>query len=461
MVEDEAHEIDHLRMTKWKAPNVFRPHPPRFETVLVGMGLRLERARGARPNDEPPPAGEPALARMPVLIDAYDPGRLDEDPGLLHGLADGGLGDRLSGLEPARGGVPELAVFPLAHEQHVPIVLDDDEDEERGRDATTTHSPIVARALRALQASFANIRCNTCIMAYAGDLLEHLRSFAVLAAHVDRRASGAFARAASELAVDVSVLRRRMQALTEHVGSPLVDGRGASMRITKAGEITRDLAGRALDAVDQLAGYRGARNLGPLRIACTGTFLAEVLPPVLATVRDQHPGLRFRVRREGATASRDLLARGDVDFAVVRSTATPEGVASKRLGRDRLWLAMRKDCALARASRLTAEAMAREPLVGYSSTSSTMRRVMDVLRPHGGAPWVEVDGKTAALRYVAAGLGIAFISLLEGQEPSQPRVVVRDVTSHFPPVSFHLVWPRGRELDGYRRTFAETLHGAC
>jgi DNA-binding transcriptional LysR family regulator len=198
-----------------------------------------------------------------------------------------------------------------------------------------------------------------------------------------------------------------------------------------------------------------------LRVACTGTFLAEVLPPVLATVRDRHPGLRFRIRREGATASRDLLERGDLDFAVIRSTSTPEGLASKRLGRDRLWLAMRKESALAGASRITLDAMAGAPLIGYSSASSTMRRVMDVLRPHGATPCVEVDGKTAALRYVAAGLGIAFVSLLEGQTPSHPRVAVRDVTSHFPAVSFHLVWPRGRAPAGFRRTFADALVAAC
>lgn len=429
--------------------------------MLVGDALRLERSDGPRAEHEAPPAGEPALVWMPFLIDTQEAGGNDGDPCFLHRLANCSLDDRLPGLEPAGGRIPELAVFPLADEKHVPSALDHDEDEERRRNPTTTHDSILLRRDCANQASSAYFRCNTCIMAYAGDLLEHLRSFAVLAAHVDRGSSGAFARAANELALDVSVLRRRMQSLADHVGSPLVEGRGAAMRITKAGERTRDLAARVLDAVDLLSGGTGARDIGPLRIACTGTFLAEVLPPVLAHVRDRHPGLRFRVRREGATASRDLLARGDLDFAVVRSTATPEGLASKRLGRDRLWLAMRKDSALAGASRITVEAMAREPLVGYSGTSSTMRRLMEILRPHGGAPWVEVDGKTAALRYVAAGLGIAFVSLLEGQEPSHPRVVVRDVTAHFPAVSFHLVWPRGRELGGYRRTFADELTRAC
>lgn len=294
-------------------------------------------------------------------------------------------------------------------------------------------------------------------MRYAGDLLEHLRSFKVLAERVESGAAGAFTRAAGELAIDVSVLRRRIQSLADHLDSPLVEGRGAAMRLTKTGERTRELAARALDAVDLLASTKGVRDVGPLRVACTGTFLAEVLPPVLAVVRDRHPGLRFRVRREGASASRDLLARGEIDFAIVRSTSTPEALASTRLGRDRLWVAMRKASPLASAARLTAEALAKEPLVGYSSSSSTMRRIMEVLRPHGGEPWVEVDGKTAALRYVAAGLGIAFVSLLEGQEPSHPRLVVRDVTALFPPVSFHLVWPRGRELTGHGRTFVDEL----
>lgn len=298
--------------------------------------------------------------------------------------------------------------------------------------------------------------------AYTGDLLDHLRSFHVLASHVERRSAGGFTRAASELAVDVSVLRRRMQALAEWIGAPLLEGRGAAMQLTRAGTRARDLATRALETVDALAGSAKIADAGPLRVACTGTFLAEVLPPVLAIVRDRHPGLRFRVRREGATASRALLERNDLDFAVIRSTSTPEGgLASKRLGRDRLWLAVRKEHALATAPRLTVEAMAREPLIGYSSASSTMRRLMETLRPQGVEPWIEVDGKAAALRYVAAGLGIAFVSLLEGQEPSHPRVVVRDVTAHFAAVAFHLVWPRGRELEGFRRTFADALIAAC
>lgn len=103
---------------------------------------------------------------------------------------------------------------------------------------TKTHDddPCVHPASRvdAFQASSAWISCNYCMIrptrraTYSGDLLEHLRSFSV-AGHVDRRA----------------------------------------MRTTPAGERTRELAARAVGAVDALAGSSEGADVGPLRVACT------------------------------------------------------------------------------------------------------------------------------------------------------------------------------------------------
>lgn len=278
---------------------------------------------------------------------------------------------------------------------------------------------------------------------YPGDLLDHLRSFAVLATRIEGADGAAFHRAASELAVDVSVLRRRLATLTAHVGASLVEGRGSTLRLTKAGLRVRASAARALEATEDL-GTSGRDDAGPLRVACTGTILAEVLPPVLRAMRDEHPRLGFRVRRAGGEASRALLAKGDIDFAVIRSTARPEGLESRRVGSDRLFLVAPAKSALAKAPRLTPAKVARESLVGYSAASSTMRRVLAVLGPLGASPWIEVDGKAPALSYVAAGLGVAFVSALEPQRPERAGVVARDVTSWFAPVSFWLVWHSAR-----------------
>lgn len=296
--------------------------------------------------------------------------------------------------------------------------------------------------------------------AYPGDLLDHLRAFAQLCTIVERSERAAFARTATELAVDVSVLRRRMQTLATFIGAPLVEGRGNRLRLTATGVRARVQAVRTLEAAAELAAIR-AGDAGPLRIACTGTVLAELLPPVLRALRGAYPQLSFRIRRAGHEASRALLASDEIDFAIVRGGARPVGVASIRLAADRLWLACARATPTATTRRLAMASVAAEPLVGYSSASSTMKRVMAVLGPLGAAPWIEVDGKSAALAYVAAGLGIAFVSAVASEMPERTGVVLRDVTAHFEPISFWLVWREGAALPPMHRRFVGELRAAA
>jgi len=149
-----------------------------------------------------------------------------------------------------------------------------------------------------------------------------------------------------------------------------------------------------------------------------------------------------------------------VDFAIVRGADRPAGVAATRLGADRLWLAVPEGSALASAKRLTMASLAREPLVGYGPSSSTMWPVMAVLGPLGATPWLEADGKAAALAYVAAGLGIAFVSALADQRPERRSVALRDVTASFGPVSFWVIWRPGGVLPAAHESFVAALEQA-
>lgn len=89
-----------------------------------------------------------------------------------------------------------------------------------------------------------------------------------------------------------------------------------------------------------------------------------------------------------------------------------------------------------------------------------MKRVMAVLGPVGSAPWIEVDGKGAALAYVAAGLGVAFISAVASERPDRPGVALRDVTTHFEAIAFWLVWREGAALPPVHRRFLSELRAA-
>jgi len=134
--------------------------------------------------------------------------------------------------------------------------------------------------------------------AYPGDLVDHLRAFARLCAGIERSERSTFARTASALALDVSVLRRRMQTLATFIGAPLFEGRGNRLRLTAAGRRARVQAIRTLEAAAELA-LIGDAGPGVLRVACTGTILAEVLPPALRALRKAYPTLSLRIPRAG------------------------------------------------------------------------------------------------------------------------------------------------------------------
>jgi len=298
---------------------------------------------------------------------------------------------------------------------------------------------------------------------YPGDLLAHLRGCATLAAIVEGPGArvNAYVRAATELALDASVLRRRLQTLTEHVGTPLFMGRGASLKLTTAGTRLRAQATQMIELASAIAATP-IDDVGPLRIACTGTILAEVLPQVLASLRVEHRQLRFRVRREGAESSRALVEKEEIDFAIIRASSDPTGprIQAKKIADDRLWLAVPTKSTLAKAKRITPSEIAKASLVGYPAPSATMKRLMSVLGPLGASPWIEVDRKAAALAYVGAGLGVGFVSRVSDQAPPKHRnVVMRDVTSLFPKTFFWLISQPGKasKAAAWKADFVERL----
>ena len=286
---------------------------------------------------------------------------------------------------------------------------------------------------------------------YPGDLLEHLRAFDALARLVEQRTRSAYARAAQAVALDVSVLRRRMHTLETYTGAPLLSGHGAGLALTPAGAHVLMVARKAVTLTTELRAGRTQRDR--LRVACTGAFLSEILPTVLRRLRAELPDLELQVSRRGSHACLALLRDGELDVAIVRSGARPVGLSAAFVGKDRFFVALARKSALAARKKLTGELLAREPLIGYTLPSFTMERVSRVLAPLGATPWIDVQGKAAALAYVAEGLGIAFVSALQqGDPPSHRGVVMRNVTSLFPPASFWLVW-RARVLSTSESTF--------
>ncbi len=279
---------------------------------------------------------------------------------------------------------------------------------------------------------------------YPGDLLLHLAALRAVAASAGQPA--AFFKAARALGVDESVVRKRLVTLSGHAGGALFEGRASALRLTREGEKALSVAERALAAVEELGKPVTAR----LSIGCTGTIASEVLPAVVARLRRAHPSLIVHVRRFGAEGALAAITSGELDLAVIRAPSAPRGVASTFVAKDKLMFAVRSNSPLARASINLAK-IARVPLITFRPASSTRARVMSVLEPLGAIAHIEVESKSLALRYVELAMGVAFVSVLPGTQLVAPKVVLRDVTKHFPPVSFWAIWREHRALRVWER----------
>ncbi len=282
--------------------------------------------------------------------------------------------------------------------------------------------------------------------AYPGDLLLHLESFVVLLRHVEHGGRGAFDHAARSLGVDRSVLRRRMATLAEWMAIRLVEGRGSALRATAAGTRLAIRAEAMLAAARSLAADV-AQARARVTIACTGTITTELLPGVVATLERGSSPIQLAVRRAGGAACEELVLRGEVDLGIVRAEEAPKltGLVSQHLADDRLWFVLPAAHPLATVRRRPSlREMAEVPLILYRASSRTRARVMRRLEAHGAVVRAEVDGKAAALEWVRAGLGGAFVSLLPGHTVQSDGLSVHDVTRQFAASRFYVVGARDR-----------------
>jgi DNA-binding transcriptional LysR family regulator len=150
------------------------------------------------------------------------------------------------------------------------------------------------------------------------------------------------------------------------------------------------------------------------------------------------------VRRAGGALCERLVRDAEVDLGVVRADVAPRALASRHLADDRLWFVVPAGHPLATASRPGLAEMARVPLVMFGEASRTRARVMERLAPFGASIRVEVEGRSAALAYVEAGVGATFVSLLPGHRPAardDGRAGIRchDVTALFGRARFFVV----------------------
>jgi DNA-binding transcriptional LysR family regulator len=130
---------------------------------------------------------------------------------------------------------------------------------------------------------------------------------------------GSMHEVAEALGTTTSRVSQQIAALAREAGTPLVEPDGRRVRLTPAGRRLAEHAVTILAAVD--AARRDldptAEPVGVLRVAGFASAIRRSLLPAIDDLGETHPGIDVRVHEYEPLESFDLLARDDVDLALV------------------------------------------------------------------------------------------------------------------------------------------------
>ena len=240
--------------------------------------------------------------------------------------------------------------------------------------------------------------------------------------------SGSFTAAARLLGYSQSAISRQVAAVEAAAGYPLFVRERRGVRVTPAGAVVVQHAGRILAGVDalrqDLVGL-GDRLAGRVRLGTYPAAMAALAPRAVALLRSEHPGLEVSLSEAPSPTLLRQLRAGRLDIVVIGVGAgLPEydidGLSHRIVPAGGLRVAVPNGHRLARAGIVASAELAGETWVVGDGTGGD---------PQFGAwPTIAdpvignaVRGWPARFGLVAAGLGICLVPELAA--PSVPAGV--------------------------------------
>jgi DNA-binding transcriptional LysR family regulator len=159
-------------------------------------------------------------------------------------------------------------------------------------------------------------------------------------------------------------------------------------------------------ALKRVASSQGDGVRGTVRITASEVISIEVLPPILAALREQHPGLVIELLPSNKVE--DLLHR-EADIAVRMVRPAQDALVAKRVGGIDVGLHAHRRYLDAHGTPRTMEALRGHALIGWDTENAYIRKLQAqypaITRAAMG---FRADSDVAQLAAIRAGLGIGF-----------------------------------------------------
>jgi DNA-binding transcriptional LysR family regulator len=286
--------------------------------------------------------------------------------------------------------------------------------------------------------------------------LRQLRIFEAVATY------GSMSRAAVELNLTQPAVSMQMKQIEEQIGLPLIEQVGRKLFLTEAGTELRTHAQRfnaqALELKAAMEHLRGLHR-GLLRLAVVSTA-NYFLPPLIASLSQQHPGVQVSLQVSNRESVLAALADNRTDLAITGRPPESDELVSERFLDNPLVVIASPSHPLAKTESLTLQRLSEERLVLRESGSGTRATIERYFAERGVdyLPGCELNTNEAVKLAVQAGLGLGVVSAQAIElELEAGRLAVLQVEG-FPIMrGWHVVHRRGKRMSAVASEFRDLL----
>lgn len=227
--------------------------------------------------------------------------------------------------------------------------------------------------------------------------------------------SGSFSRAASELAISQPSVSIQVGELERQFGVELFEPAGKSVRLTEAGRICFDYAGRILALIDEaqraMDEVKGLRR-GRLLVGATQTPGTYMLPGLLGRLKAEYPRLEVALRIDDPRKIQEMVLRHEVDLAVTGWRIALPDLEAIPIAADELVLVTAPAHRFASLPEAAVGDLSGEAFIMRERGSGSREILDDALHRAGVyiTPTLELESVDAVKQAVAANLGVSMLS---------------------------------------------------
>ncbi len=225
---------------------------------------------------------------------------------------------------------------------------------------------------------------------------------------------GNFSRAGQKVFRSQSAVSAQIRQLEQEYGERLLDRSGKVVRLTPAGEVLFEYAGRLLTLRNEslrAVADQGHTPRGILAIGANEATCLYVLPEVFAEYSRLYPAVQISVYRNFSRKILERVEDGSIDVGIATLPVKSTSLAVEPIFRDRVMLMVSSRSPLARHDRVSVEQIAQYPLI-FPKTGYTRQLLDKLFRPYMSSLRVTMELPSVGMikSLVVAGLGVSLIS---------------------------------------------------